>query len=139
MARPLYREITISSPDKLQAAVRFVKSNAQACIDRGTPIQLIITTEEAKRNAQQNRYYWGFVLRDIAAYAWVNGRQYSSEVWHEFFAQLYAEHDDVELPDGSVVSRRKSTTKMGVKEFAEYTRQVEAYGATELQVRFSAM
>lgn len=138
MARDLYREITILGPEQLSNMVRFIKGNAQAYIDRGRPIRVIITTEEANRNKAQNKRYWGFVLRDISEQAWVDGQQYSTEVWHEFFARLYAEHDDVTLPDGQVVSRRKSTTKMGVSEFADYMQRVEAYGATELGVRYRA-
>lgn len=138
MARDLYREITIRGPEQLQAATQFIARNARGCIDRGTPIRLIITTEEQKRHAGQNAHYWGAILRDISEQAWVGGRQYSADTWHEYFAQQYAAHDDVTLPDGQVVSRRKSTTKMGVSEFADYMQRVEAYGATELGVKYRA-
>src|SRR5260363_205783 len=41
----------------------FVKTHAKACVDQGAPLRVIVTAEERKRNAEQNRYYWSAVLR----------------------------------------------------------------------------
>jgi len=135
----LYREITIHGVSQLAGLVSLIKSNAQACIDAKTPIRVIVTTEEQKRNAEQNRYYWGMTLKTIAEQAWVGGKLFDAETWHEYYARKFGPHEDVEMPNGEIVSIRKSTAKMGVGEFTEYVRRIESDAATEMGVIFPAM
>lgn len=132
----MYREFVLRSPAAWHSLVAVVKSNAKACADSGKPIRIILTTEEAKRNAEQNRRLWGFVYKTISEQAFVNGQQFSTDVWHELFARRFGVCDEVTLPDGEIVIRRKSTTQMTVSEFAEFMNRIEAYAATELGVSF---
>ena len=132
----MYREFTLRSPAAWQTALAFIKGNAKGCNDAGKPIRLICTTEEAKRNAEQNKRYWGHVLKTITEQAFVNGHQFQSDVWHEMLARKFGVCDEVTLPDGEIVVRRKSTTQMSVAEFSEYMDRCEAYAAQELGVTF---
>lgn len=136
MSPSLYREFTFSRPEVWQGFVAFLKANAQGCLDAGSPLRVIVTTEESKRKDEQNRYYWGRVMRQISEQAWVNGRLYDSDVWHEHYARKYGVCEDIVLPNGETITRRKSTTQMTVREFSEYTNRVEADAATELGVQF---
>ena len=93
----------------------------------------VLTVSRRKRTSPQNRRYWGNgVLAQIAEQAVVNGRRYSSEVWHEQFKRMFIGVD--ELPDGSVIG--KSSTKLTTVEFSEFCMNVEAYAASELNVTF---
>ncbi|MDE3023609.1 MAG: recombination protein NinB, partial [Pseudomonadota bacterium] len=112
------------------------KANAKACMERGEPIRLIATTDERKRNAEQNRFLWGVVYRDIAEQAWVDGKQYGKDIWHEYFSRMFGVCDEVVLPDGEIIARRKSTTQMTVGEFAEFLTKIQAYAANQLGVSF---
>lgn len=132
-------EKTINTPDDFASVVRFVKSNAKALAENGTPLRIIITTTEQKRHAQQNAFLWSAVYRDIANQVWAGGRQFSSETWHELYARMFLPLVDVVLPTGEVIQRRTSTTELGVKAFAEYVTQVQAHAAQEYGVRFSAL
>lgn len=132
----MYREFVLRSPAVWKALVSVVKANAKACADKGTPLRVILTSEEQKRNPEQNRRLWGHLYKQIAEQAWINGRQYDAEVWHEMLARKFGVCDDFELPTGEVVVVRRSTTKMSVHEFTEYMDRVEAYAATELGVVF---
>lgn len=132
----MYREFTLRSPSAWSALVAFVKSNAKACNDAGKPIRLIVTTDEAKRNADQNRRLWGYVYRTIAEQAFVNGQQFDADVWHEHCARAFGVCDEITLPDGEIVTRRKSTTQMTVSEFSEYMERVTAYATQQLGVQF---
>ena len=138
MTKALYREQSIKSAEDWARIAGLVKSNAKAMLDRGTPIRVIVTTEEQTRHRQQNAFLWAAVYKDIAEQVWTDGRQFSSEVWHEYFGRMFLPLEDVELPGGEVIQRRASTTRLGVKEFADYVNQVQAYAAQELGVRFSA-
>src|SRR5260363_314457 len=72
----------------------------------------------------------------IAEHAEVGGKRYDKEVWHEFFARRFGLCDEVTLPDGEVVVRRKSTTQMTVGEFSDYLHAVQAYAVMRLRVEF---
>ncbi len=132
----LYREFTLRAPEAWKALTAFVAGNARACIERGKPLRVIVTAEERKRNAEQNRFYWGPVLTTIAEQAWIDGRQFDKDVWHEYLARKFGVCDEIVLPDGEIVTRRKSTTQMTVGEFSEYLTRIQAYAATELGVEF---
>jgi hypothetical protein len=132
----LHREFVLNGPEAWKLCVAFVKGNAKAMNDRESPLRVIVTTAEAKRRDEQNSAYWKYVVTPIAEQAWVNGRQFSKDVWHEHYAEKFAAKVEFVLPSGEIRSRRKSTTEMGVKEFAEYVQRVRADAATELAVIF---
>lgn len=137
MSAAMYREFTIRNNDVWNALKELVKANAPAFASKGEPLRIIVTSEEKKRNAEQNKFYWGVILRDIAENAWVNGRQFDKDVWHEHFARQFGVSEDIELPNGETVTRRKSTTQMSVGEFSTYMTQVQAYAAQNLGVEFA--
>lgn len=130
MSTALYREFTLRNVGVWSTLVAFVKANAPSFADKGEPLRIIVTAEERQRNAQQNRFYWGAVLRAISEQAWIDGKQYDKDTWHEFLARRYGVLDELTLPDGEIITRRKSTTQMSVGEFSEYLNQVQAYAAS---------
>lgn len=132
----LYREFTLNSPAAWRDFKAVVRENAKPHNDAGKPLRVILTSSESKRSSEANAFYWSFVLPQIAEQAWVDGRQHSKEVWHEYFAQAFAEKIEFALPDGEILIRRKSTSEMRVGEFSNYIKQVESFAATELGVRF---
>lgn len=132
----MYREFTLRTPSAWNALVALVRANAKACADAGKPLRLIVTTDETKRNADQNRRLWGYLYKTIAEQAFVNGQQFDADVWHEALARKFGVCDEVVLPDGEIVTRRKSTTQMSVSEFSEYMERVSAYATQELGVQF---
>lgn len=96
--RPEFRTRTfiLSSP-AVQSSALAVLSNAP--IDAAHPLELVLREEKKTRKLDQNAAMWSGPLRDIAEQAWVDGRLYSAEVWHEFYKKAYLpEDDDPELP-----------------------------------------
>jgi len=133
----LYREFALKSPSVWPLFLAFVKSNAAALAGRGECLRLIVTNDEKKRNAEQNKYYWAAVMKPMSEQAWVDGRQYSTDVWHEFMARKHGVCEDMTLPDGEIVVRRKSTSEMTVGEFSAYTTKVMVDATTEYGVEFT--
>src|ERR1700741_3681410 len=112
MTTALYREFTLKNGGVWNAVVAFIKANARTFPDKGEPLRIIVTAEERQRNAAQNRFYWGAVLKQIAEQAWVDGRQFDKDTWHEYLARCYGVCEEMTLPDGEIITRRKSTTTM---------------------------
>lgn len=132
----LYREFPLRTPAVWVALVAFVKANASACSDRGTPLRVIVTTDEKKRNREQNKRLWGYLYKTINEQAWVEGRKFPKEVWHEHFARMFGVCEEMTLPGGEIITKRKSTTEMSVGEFADFMTHIEVYAATELGVEW---
>lgn len=135
---PIYREFVLKNNSIWSVIVEFVKAHAAKYMHAGRPLHLMIFDEEQKRNNHQNRYYWSAVIAQIAEQVWVDGKQFSKETWHEYFARKHCPMIEFVLPDGEIIRRRKSTGEMTVKEFSEYTTAVQAEAATDFGVRFLA-
>lgn len=122
-------------------------------LDQDNPLEVVIREKAKVRGMDQNALMWVGPLADIAAQAWVGGRQFSAEVWHEQFKREYLpEEDDPDLgelvkdpftwrkwdwtPNGDRVLIG-STTQLTKKGFSQYLTQVEAFGAS-LGVQFGA-
>jgi hypothetical protein len=106
-----------------------LKSNWKAMADAGKPLAVQITEHKAKRNSEQNRLYWS-LLSEIAATAWVDGKQFSKEAWHGHFAGEFIGWEDT--PGGHRIPI--STTTLSVGEFADYISQVQLYAVAELGI-----
>ncbi|EFQ42173.1 recombination protein NinB [Pseudomonas aeruginosa] len=96
----------------------------------GTSYELVIRPLKSKRSIEQNKRYWS-LLRELAAVAWVDGRQFDDQVWHEQFKRWFIGCEDVSLPDGSTELRGISTTKLTVDEFGIYMTKIEAWAAEQ--------
>lgn len=131
-----------------------VRDNALTII-RNLPIdgsmQLVIGLKKKVRTPDQNSLMWVGPLADITEQAWVNGRQYSAEVWHEFFKRKYLPEGTEEDCDRRITKKWQgkwiidpegdriligSTTQLSTYGMSIYMTEVEAYSATELGVRF---
>lgn len=98
---------------------------------------------------QQRRRMFGYVVGEIAAQAWLQGKQYSQEVWHEylkakFLPEAFKEGITregyvkyLEMPDGGI-KMVGSTTQLTTLGHTNYVTECEAFAAQELGVRFSA-
>lgn len=137
MSTALYREFTLRNGGVWSALVAFVRANAPTFASNGEPLRVIVTAEERQRNAAQNRFYWGAVLKQVSESAWVDGKQYDKDTWHEFFSRRFGICEEVTLPDGEIVVRRQSTTRMSVGAFTEYLDAVQSYATSELGVELS--
>lgn len=118
-------------------------------MDNDKPLEIVIREEVKVRGLDQNALMWVGPLDDIEKQAWVHGRQYSAEVWHEYFKEEFLPEDyDEELtkegyckwdygPDGKrrLIGSTKQLTKKG---FSQYLNKVEAHAATEYGVQFGA-
>lgn len=138
MSDTLYREFVVSGPDIAQGLWRFIKANAKAYCERKTPLRVIVTEDEQDRLDTQIAFYFGVIIKGLAEHAWVDGKQFSKEAWHEYLAQQFLPTKEVVLPSGEIIQRRQSIARghIGVKAMTAYITQVQAYAATEFGIEF---
>lgn len=141
--RPKYntRSILIVGSMQAETACQVIKNLP---LDPVHPIEVLIREQVKVRGLDQNGYYW-MRLGEIAEQGWFNGKQYTSDLWHEYSGRhimpekITTKDGEVrskwiEAPDGtmSIIS----TTKLERSCFAGYTQLVEVFGAQELGVLF---
>lgn len=138
MTTTLYREFTLNGPAVAKVLWNFLKSNCKPFADKGTPLRVIVTEEEMDRLDEQIAYYFGPCMKQITEQAWIEGRQYPKEVWHEHLAKLFLPFKELTLPDGEIVIKRGSVArgKISMKNMSKFLLQVESYAAAELGVVF---
>ena len=137
------RIIRLIGAVQLQAA-RAILDNLP--IDPDHPLEIVVREEVKKRGLDANGYYF-MRIGEIAEQAWVEGKKFSKDAWHEY-AKKNIMSECVVTKDGETRSKWEqtpygsmsviSTTLLERGCFADYTTAVEAFGAS-LGVQFKAM
>lgn len=116
----------------LGALVAFLTHNWQTFAREGKFLAVTVSLYKSRRSLEQNRRYFGPLLRTIAEQAWLDGRQFSTEAWHELFKRQFI--GLLDLPGGGTLGM--SSADLSVEEFSTFMHEVEAYAANELGVQF---
>ncbi len=145
----LDRTFVIRDQRIADCAVAFIGANHAGMLADGRIMAVRVYEHKEARSLEQQAVMW-IRLGEIAAQAWVRGRQYSAECWHE-----HAKREWLPEEDGPSKRARKgyskwainpmtgervlvgSTTQLTVFGMSEYLAQLEAFGAG-LGVMFSA-
>lgn len=131
----IHRTFVLTGPAQAKALQAFLRLNAGAKAAAGHPLAVSVAEHKAKRSEAQNNMLHA-LLREISEKAWLNGKQYSVEVWKEHVRRAFIGSDILDMPDGSRVTLGISTTTLNIAEFAELLDRVQAWATTELGVQF---
>jgi hypothetical protein len=132
----MQRTFILRNDNFAQALWAFLRVNWKAFAEQGRPLAVTIAEHKAKRNAEQNKKLHA-MLNEIAEQAWVDGRQYDSETWKEYYRRLLIGSEEITLPDGAVMERGISTTTLSVGECADFITQMQEDAQSRLGVEFS--
>lgn len=127
----LQRTFILRDETTLRALGQFIKSNWLAFAQGGKPLAVTVNEHKKKRSNEQNKRLWS-MLNEIAEQAWVNGKRFSADAWHEHFKRTLIGME--ELPDGSMIGI--STTTLNVSEFGEYMEKIASCAASEFGIEF---
>ena len=79
-----------------------------------------------RRSSEANRRYWA-LLHEISEELKPDGKQYSSETWHDYLKCKFLGADERVLPNGKTLIIPHSSAELDSVEFADYQTQVEAW------------
>lgn len=106
-------------------------------------IEVVIRERKDRRTLDQNAAMWAGPLKDLADQAWVNGRQFSAEVWHEHAKREFLPEDDdpdlAELVRNPESYRKWAYTPGGDRVLIGSTTQLTKRGMGEYLDRLCAM
>ncbi len=129
----MMRTFVLRSDKEAQALWKFLKVNWKGMADTGRALEVSIGEYKHKRSVEQNKRLHA-LLTDIAESAYVNGFQYSSESWKEYYRRKFIGTEEIRFPDGTAQERGISTTTLSVSEFADFMNRIEAHAVSELGV-----
>lgn len=131
------RKVVLRGQEQVERAIAVLRN---VPLDPVKPLEMLVREEVMGRKPDQNALMWAGPLKDIAEQCWANQRQYSAEVWHEYFKALFL--PDAYTPDlCKTEAYRKwdydpggdpvlvgSSTDLTIKGFAQYLEQIHAFG-----------
>ncbi len=129
---PLTYKITAGNQRPMMATIY---RNLTAWIEQHGDFELVVRPHKSKRSVEQNRRLWK-IYQVFAAEAWVDGRQYDQEVWHEYLRGEFIGFDEVAMPSGEIKKNPISTTTLKVDEMSEYQNKIQAYGADNFGIEW---
>lgn len=101
--------------------------------EAGKPLSVSVQKHKAKRSSEQNKLLHS-IETEIAEQAWIDGKQYSKDSWHGYFAQEFIGYE--ELPKGGKLYI--STASLSVEEMSAHIERIMRYAAEELGIEIEA-
>nr|DAJ23707.1 MAG TPA: NinB protein [Caudoviricetes sp.] len=120
------------TPQNARGVMRSIWDNLNGWFENGN-LEITIRPRKSKRSVEQNRRLWK-IYGELADKAWVNGRRYSAETWHEYCKGVLLGFDIKVMPDGTEVKMPISTTTLNTAEMTDYQNRLQSWAATEFGI-----
>jgi len=114
--------------DNKRPLMTTIYNNLGAWLESNAELEVCIRPYNSKRSIEQNRRLWKLYAK-LADEAWVNGRRYSAETWHEYCKGYFLGFELKAMPDGSELKTPISTTTLNTAEMTDYQNRLQAWAA----------
>lgn len=114
--------------DNKRPLMTTIYNNLGAWLESNAELEVCIRPYNSKRSIEQNRRLWK-IYGELADKAWVNGRRYSAETWHEYCKGMFLGYELKAMPDGTEVKTPISTTTLNTAEMTDYQNRLQAWAA----------
>lgn len=119
--------------DNKRPLMTTIYNNLGAWLEANAELEVCIRPYNSKRSVEQNRRLWK-IYGELADKAWVNGRRYNAETWHEYCKGVLLGFDIKAMPDGTEVKTPISTTTLNTAEMTDYQNRLQAWAAREFGI-----
>lgn len=119
--------------DNKRPLMTTIYNNLGAWLEANAELEVCIRPYNSKRSVEQNRRLWK-IYGELADKAWVNGRRYSAETWHEYCKGVLLGFDVKSMPDGTEVKMPISTTTLNTAEMTDYQNRLQSWAAIEFGI-----
>ena len=114
--------------DNKRPLMTTIYNNLGVWLESNAELEVCIRPYKSKRSVEQNRRLWK-IYGELADKAWVNGRRYSAETWHEYCKGMLLGYELKAMPDGSELKTPISTTTLNTAEMTDYQNRLQAWAA----------
>lgn len=80
----------------------------------------------SKLTRMQRNLYWA-ILRIIEEQLAIKGKHFGAAAWDEYFKERYLGKEEVELPNGKIITRTRGTSSLKKDEMSEYMLKIESW------------
>ena len=91
--------------------------------------KLEIKKDKNNRSGNQNRYYWGVVLKMVSEYT-----GFTIDEAHELFKSKFLSYDKAFKETGEAYTIARHTYDLDTWEFENYLEQIRIFAATEIEI-----
>lgn len=119
--------------DNKRPLMTTIYNNLGAWLEATAELEVCIRPYKSKRSIEQNRRLWS-IYGKLADEAWVNGRRYSAETWHEYCKGMFLGFELKAMPDGTEIKTPISTTTLNTAEMTDYQNRLQAWAAGEFGI-----
>ena len=119
--------------DNKRPLMTTIYNNLGVWLEANAELEVCIRPYNSKRSIEQNRRLWK-IYGELADKAWVNGRRYSAETWHEYCKGVLLGFDIKAMPDGTEVKTPISTTTLNTAEMTDYQNRLQSWAAGEFGI-----
>lgn len=114
--------------DNKRPLMTTIYNNLGVWLEANAELEVCIRPYNSKRSIEQNRRLWK-IYGELADKAWVNGRRYSAETWHEYCKGMFLGFELKAMPDGTELKTPISTTTLNTAEMTDYQNRLQAWAA----------
>lgn len=114
--------------DNKRPLMTTIYNNLGAWLEANSELEVCIRPYNSKRSVEQNRRLWK-IYGELADKAWVNGRRYSAETWHEYCKGMFLGYELKAMPDGTELKTPISTTTLNTAEMTDYQNRLQSWAA----------
>ena len=114
--------------DNKRPLMTTIYNNLGVWLESNAELEVCIRPYNSKRSIEQNKRLWA-IYGELADKAWVNGRRYSAETWHEYCKGMFLGYELKAMPDGTEVKTPISTTTLNTAEMTDYQNRLQAWAA----------
>ena len=114
--------------DNKRPLMTTIYNNLGVWLESNAELEVCIRPYNSKRSVEQNRRLWK-IYGELADKAWVNGRRFSMETWHEYCKGMFLGYELKAMPDGTEVKMPISTTTLNTAEMTDYQNRLQAWAA----------
>lgn len=114
--------------DNKRPLMTTIYNNLGVWLESNAELEVCIRPYNSKRSIEQNRRLWK-IYGELADKAWVNGRRYSAETWHEYCKGYFLGFELKAMLDGSELKTPISTTTLNTAEMTDYQNRLQAWAA----------
>ncbi len=119
--------------DNKRPLMTTICNNLGVWLEANAELEVCIRPYNSKRSIEQNRRLWK-IYGELADKAWVNGRRYSAETWHEYCKGMFLGYELKAMPDGTEIKTPISTTTLNTAEMTDYQNRLQSWAAQEFGI-----
>jgi hypothetical protein len=132
MSDRVYQAFVLRTPSVWRAVIAFVKAKAQACLDRDSPLVVIVTTAEHDATDEQRAFWHAVIIKRFADEVPDDGGELRPPAWwHEKLVLDLLGMSERVSASGQIKRQRRSTGRgqITVGEYADLITRAQVLGA----------